>query len=55
MLLDGEYKEEKTARWYQFIGGPKTRSQIVKRLIILLLIVIFAVLKFTGIIRFSLH
>jgi hypothetical protein len=54
MLLDGEYKEEKTRPWYEFIGGPKTRSQIIKRLIILLLIVIFAVLKLTGVIRFHL-
>ncbi|HZU26182.1 MAG TPA: hypothetical protein VFA04_11705 [Bryobacteraceae bacterium] len=52
MLLDGEYREEKTRPWYEFIGGPKTRGQILKRLVFLLLIVIFAVLKFTGIIRF---
>jgi len=52
MLLDGEYKEEKTGRWYEFIGSEKSRKQIGKRLIILLLVVIFAILKFTGIIRF---
>ena len=52
MLLDGEYREEKTRPWYEFIGGPKTRKQIVKRLIFFGLIVIFAILKFTGLIRF---
>jgi len=52
MLLDGEYREEKTRPWYEFIGGPKTRTQILRRLIILLLIAVFAVLKFTGIIHF---
>jgi len=52
MLLDGQYKEEKTRPWYEFIGSAKTRRQISKRLLILLLLVILAVLKFTGVIHF---
>jgi len=52
MLLDGEYREQKTRPWYEFIGGAKTRSQIRKRMILLAIIILLAILKFTGILRF---
>ena len=52
MLLDGQYKEEKTRPWYEFIGGAKTRKQIKTRLFVLLLIAVLAILKFTGVIHF---
>jgi len=52
MLLDGEYKEEKTRAWYEFLGGVRTRGALKKRLFVLALILIFAALKFAGIIHF---
>jgi hypothetical protein len=52
MLLDGEYKQEKTPPWYEFLGGARSRSQLKKRLFLFVLILLFAALKFTGIIRF---
>lgn len=52
MLLDGEYKEQKTRPWYEFLGGTKTRGQLKKRLFVLVLILIFVALKFAGVIHF---
>ena len=52
MLLDGEYKEEKTRPWYEFLGGVRTRGALRKRLFVLVLILILAALKFAGVLHF---